>query len=113
MPLLTFAEYLATQRPVADLYRVHVEFPVEDSNGSRVPGVLFGNVEDAYAGYLFAPSPDHDGYSVQIGNWGDSGTLEQCAASLYAYYVSENDGLKDPAIAAQMPPSPYLDLLRR
>ena len=113
MPILTFAEYLATQRPVADLYGVHVEFPAEDRPDAPLPGILFGDGEDAYAGYLFAPRSGHDCYSIQIGNWSDSGSLEQCAASLYAYYVSENDGLKDPAIAAQMPPSPYLDLLRR
>lgn len=113
MPLLTFAEYLATQRPVADLYGVHVEFPAEDSPGKPVPGVLFGDCEDAYACYIFAPTSDRDLYAVQIGNWGDRGSLEHCAACAYAYYVSDSDGFKDPVIAAQMPPSPYLDLVRR
>lgn len=115
---LTYADFLATARPIADLYGTHVEFPAEDSDGTPMPAVLYEGIglepnpatnRDAFALYVFAPASEGEPYTLQIGNWSQQGTLEDCTASLYAWYVAEHGPHVAADILAQVPPNQFRD----
>ena len=103
----TFADFLASAQPIADLWGNHVEFPAEDSPGTPMPAVLFATGDDpACALYVFAAS-EGDEHVLAIGNWEQKGSLEACAASLFAYYVFEHANVQE-LETIELPPSTYL-----
>lgn len=111
--VLTYPAFLASARAIPNLYGAHVEFPADDAPDTPLPAVLFaGDGDDPCAPYVFAPSGGCPNHTLLIGNWQQEGTLEECAASLYAWYAHEQfAGRVPPDIAAQMPESAYGRLL--
>lgn len=106
---LTFAEFQATGRDVADLREVHPDF----DDRAYYPEPIPARVYAANQLYL-QPNPDagKDGqgpWFCEIGNFCVTGELATVEAELYAFYVCEcaADEVRDALIAAA-PANTYL-----
>lgn len=108
---LTFAQFIATGTDTDDLRGVLADAFPDEHCPDPIPGRLYAGELNLY----LEPSsqPDRGAFVVEIGNMAHFGTLEECEARLYGFYVSEcaddevaaylYDTLPDPAKALIKP----------